>query len=113
MEICMDDFTAYGTTFEEAKINLEKFLKRCQEYNISLNSEKCFMMMKEGVVLGHFISSQGIQVDQAKIVVISTFPTPQKQKDVRSFLGHTGYYRRFINDFSQIATPLYTLLKKD
>lgn len=83
----MDDLTAYGTTFEKAKLNLEKVLKICQEYNLSLNSEKCFMMMEEGVVLGHFILSQGIQVDPTKIEVISTLPTLEKKKDVRSFFG--------------------------
>lgn len=78
MEIYMDDFTIYGTTFEEEKSNLEMVLKRYQDYNLSLNSEKYLMMMEEGVVLGHFISSKGIQVDPTKIEVISTLPTPMK-----------------------------------
>lgn len=113
VEIYMDDFTTHGTTFEEAQANLEKVLKICQEYNLSLNSEKCYMMMEEGVVLGHYLSSFGIQVDPAKIAIINTLPTPVKQKDVRSFLGHAIYYRRFIKDFNQLATPLYNLLKKE
>ena len=65
------------------------------------------------MVLGHFISATGIQVDPAKIEVILTFPIPTKSKDVRSFLGHVGYYRCFIKDFSKIASPLYTLLTKE
>ena len=56
-EIYMDDFTAHGTTFEEEHANLDKVLKRCQEYNLSLNNEKCYFMMEEGVVLGHYLSS--------------------------------------------------------
>ena len=108
----MDEFT-YGVTYEEALANLEKVLKRCKEKKLSLNSEKCFMMMQEGIVLGHHISQVGIQVDPAKIEVILILPTPTKQKDVRSFLGHAGYYRRFIKDFSKIASPLYALLTKD
>lgn len=84
-----------------------------QEYNVSVNSKECFMMMEEGVVLSHFISSNGIQVDPKKIEVISNFPTPEKQKDGRRFLGHASYYGRFIKDFSQTTTPLYNLLKKD
>ena len=71
------------------------------------------MLMQEGVVLGHFISATGIQVDPTKIEVILTLPIPTKQKDVRSFLGHAGYYRQFIKDFSKIASPLYTLLTKE
>ena len=98
---------------KEAQDNLEKVFKRCQGYNLSLNSEKCYMMMEEGVVLGHCLSSFEIQGDPTKIVVINTLPTPAKQKNVRSFLGQAGYYIRFIKDFSQLATPLYNLLKKE
>ena len=57
MKIYMDDFTKFGFTFEEAMMNLEKVLIRCQEHNLALNSEKCFMLMQEGVVLAHFISA--------------------------------------------------------
>ena len=60
MEIYMDNFTIYGATFEEEKTNLEMVLKRCQGYRLSLNSDKYFMMMEEGVVLGHFILFKGI-----------------------------------------------------
>ena len=71
------------------------------------------MMMQEGVVLGHFISPKGIEVDPTKIEVICTLAIPVKLKEVRSFLGHARYYRHFIKYFSQIATPLYELLQKD
>lgn len=71
------------------------------------------MMMHEGIVLGHHISIKGIQVDPAKIEVIQNLPTPIKQKDIRIFLGHAGYYKRFIKDFNKIAGPLYSLLTKD
>jgi hypothetical protein len=71
------------------------------------------MMMSEGIVLGHFISSQGIQVDPSKIQVIKNLPTPKTQTDIRSFLGHAGYYRRFIKNFSKIASPLFVLLMKN
>ena len=70
-------------------------------------------MMSEGVVLGNFISANGIQVDPAKIKVIKNIPTPSTQKEVRSFLGHAGYYRRFIENFSKLASPLFSLLMKD
>ena len=78
MEIYMDDFTTIGVKFEEEMMNLEKVLVRCQEHNLTLNSEKCFMLMLEGVVLGHFISNIGIQVDPTKIEVIQTLPIPTK-----------------------------------
>jgi hypothetical protein len=64
-------------------------------------------------VLGHFISSQGIQVDPSKIQFIKDLPTPKTQTEVRSFLGHAGYYRIFIKNFSKIASPLFVLLMKN
>ena len=113
LEIFMDDFTPYGVTFEVALQNLEKVLKRCIEAHLSLSTEKFHMMMNEGIVLGHFISFLGIQVDPSKIQVIQTLPIPKTQTDVRSFLGHAGNYRRFINFFSKIASPLFVLLMKN
>eukprot|EP00253_Pinus_taeda_P023260 PITA_23260 len=113
LEIFMDDFTPYGTTFEYALQNLEKVLKRCIEAHLALSTENCHMMMNKGIVLGHFVSFLGIQVDPAKIQVILTLPIPKTQTEVRSFLGHAGYCRRFIKDFSKIASPLFVLLTKN
>ncbi|XP_070055083.1 uncharacterized mitochondrial protein AtMg00860-like [Nicotiana tomentosiformis] len=70
-------------------------------------------MVEEGIVLGHKISRNGIEVDKAKIEVISKLPPPTSVKGVRSFLGHAGFYRRFIKDFSKVVNPLCKLLEKD
>ena len=70
-------------------------------------------MVNKEIVLGHVISNQGIEVDKAKIELISKLPSPTNVKTVRKFLGHAGFYRRFIKDFSKIAKPLYKLLEKD
>ena len=113
VEIYMDDFTVYGNDFKEALDNLEKVLIRCQETNLALSHEKCKMMLTEGVVLGHHISSEGIKVDPAKIEIITSLSPPTTQKEVRSFLGHAGYYRRFIANFTRITAPLFKLLAKD
>ena len=64
-------------------------------------------------MLGHIISNKGIEVDKAKIELISKLPSPTNVKTVRQFLGHVGFYRRFIKKFSKIAKPLYKLLEKD
>ena len=109
----MDDFTPYGSNFQEALSNLGKVLTKCIEMNLSLSPEKCEFLMTEGTVLGHTISRQGLQVDPNKIALIEKVPHPQKVRDVRSFLGLAGYYRRFIKDFSKLASPLFSLLAKD
>ena len=70
-------------------------------------------MVNQGIILGHIISSRGIEVDKAKIELISKLTSPTNAKTVRQFLGHAGFYRRFIKDFSKIAKPLYKLLEKD
>ena len=70
-------------------------------------------MVREGIVLGHRVSERGIEVEKAKIDVIEQLPPPTNIKGIRSFLGHAGFYRRFIKDFSQIARPLTSLLAKD
>ncbi|GKD26108.1 hypothetical protein Tco_1232322 [Tanacetum coccineum] len=70
-------------------------------------------MVKEGIVLGHKISKNGIEVDHAKVDVIAKLPPPTKVKGIRSFLGHAGFYRRFIQDFSKIAQPMTHLLEKE
>ena len=109
----MDDITIYGGRFEECLINLETILHRCIEKNLVLNWEKCHFMVSQGIVLGHIISEKGIEVDKAKVDLISKLPPPMNVKTVRQFLGHAGFYRRFIQDFSKIAKPLYKLLEKD
>ena len=70
-------------------------------------------MVKEGIVLGHHISEKGVEVDRAKVEVIERLPPPISVKGVRSFLGHAGFYRRFIKNFSKIVHPLCKLLEKE
>ena len=91
MEIFMDDFSVYGSGFEDCLRNLETMLYRCQDKNLALNWGKCYFMVTEGIVLGHKISTAGLEVDQAKIVVIKTLMPPTTVKGIRSFLGHAEF----------------------
>ena len=113
MEVYMDDITVYRESFDECLIHLETILHRCIEKNLVLNWEKCHFMVNQGIVLGHIISERGIEVDKAKVELISKLSSPTNVKTVRQFLKHAGFYRRFIRDFSKITKPLYKLLEKD
>ena len=88
-------------------------LHKCKDKNLALNWEKCPFMVTEGIVLSHRIYAVGLEVDQVKVSIIKTLLPPTTVKGIRSFLGHAGFYRRFIRDFSKIARPLCRLLEKD
>ena len=110
IEEFLDDFSVLGKYLDNCLENLRQALIRCEETNLVLNWEKCHFMVKEGIVLGHRISEKGIEVDKAKIETIEKLMPPSLVKEIRSFLGHAEFYRRFIKDFSKIAKPLLNLL---
>ena len=112
MEIFIDDFSVYGFSFENCMENFETVLYRCQDKNLALNREKCHFMVTLDIVLGHKIFATGLEVDQAKVAIIKTLLPPKTIKGIRSFLGHFGFYRRFIKDILKIFRPLCKLLEK-
>ncbi|KAL5559991.1 hypothetical protein UlMin_036202 [Ulmus minor] len=113
LEIFMDDFSVFGSSFDECLHHLKLVLVRCKEKNLVLNWEKCHFLVKKGIVLGHIVSQKGIEVDKSKVDLISSLPPARTVKEIRSFLGHAGFYRRFIKDFSKVSRPLCSLLAKD
>ena len=113
VEVFMDDFSVFGDSFDLCLGNLSKVLQRCEETNLVLNWEKCQFMVNEGIVLGHKVSQDSLEVDKAKVEAIEKLPPPTSVKGIRSFLGHVGFYRRFIKDFSKVAKPLCNILEKD
>ena len=113
MEIFMDHFLVYGSSFENCLENFETVLQRCKDKNLALNWKKYLFMVTEGIVLGHKISAAGLEVDKEKVAIIKTLMPPTTVKGIRSFLGHVGFYRRFIKDFLKVSRPLCRLLEKD
>ncbi|GKC91656.1 reverse transcriptase domain-containing protein, partial [Tanacetum coccineum] len=113
IEVFMDDFSVFGNSFRNCLSLVDKMLKRCEDTNLCLNWEKSHFIVKEGIVLGHKISKNRIEVDKSKVDVIAKLPHPTTVKGVWSFLGHAGFYRRFIKDFSKIFRPMTHLLEKN
>ncbi|GKE77332.1 reverse transcriptase domain-containing protein [Tanacetum coccineum] len=113
VEVFMNDFSIFRNSFDNCLNNLVKMLQHCKDANLVLNCEKCHFMVKSEIVLGYKMSGAGLEVDNAKINIISKLPPPTNVKGLRSFLRHAGFYRRFIKDFSKIARPLTKLLEKD
>ena len=109
----MDDLTVFDNFFDTCLDNLEKVLERCKEKGLVLNWKKCHFMTISEIVLSHVVSSKGIEVDKAKVEVISKLPSPKTIREVCSFLGHAWFYNRFIKDFSAISRPLCNLIIKD
>nr|GEZ17006.1 reverse transcriptase domain-containing protein [Tanacetum cinerariifolium] len=112
MEVFMDDFLVFGDSFSSCLSHLDTMLQWCKDTNLVLNWEKCHFMVKGGIVLGHKIFKNRLEFDRAKFDVIAKLLYPTTV-GVRSFLGHAGFYRRFIQDFSKIARPMTHLLEKE
>ena len=113
LEVFIDDFSVFGNNFESCLAQLMKILEVCVKKRLVLSWEKSHFMVRERVVLGHIVSGKGFEVDKAKIEVIQNLPLPSTVKDLRSFLGHVGFYRRFIQDCAKVSKPLTTFLCED
>nr|GEZ66003.1 reverse transcriptase domain-containing protein [Tanacetum cinerariifolium] len=103
-----------GNYLPQVRKKLKIYKAKTDKYSIDEPpKEKSHFMVKKGIVLGHKISKNRIEVDKAKVDVIGKLPYPTTVKCIRSFLGHGGFYRQFIKDFSKIARPMTHLLEKD
>ena len=93
--------------------NLRMMLERCRRYQITLNLRKCIFCAPFGVLLGHVVCDDSILVDPVKVAIIQDLPPSTSVTQLRSTLGHTGYYRKFIRGYTEITAPMENLLKKD
>ena len=111
--VYLDDIVIHAASIQEHEIKLRKIFDRLRLNNLKLQPDKCEFLRREVVYLGHTISDVGVRPNPDKVQGINSFPIPKSTKDIKSFLGLVGYYRRFIKGFAKIAKPLTILLKKN
>ena len=104
LEVFMDDFSVFGPSFDACLEHLTRILDVCVKKCLVLIWEKSHFMVREGIVLGHLVSSKGLEMDKAKVEVIHDLELPKSVRELRSFLCHVGFYRRFIKDFAKWAS---------
>ena len=109
----IDDIIIFSSTLDEHLEHLELVFQRLRQANLTLKPNKCTFASERVMYLGHYLSKRGIEVDPSKVDAVKSFPTPTNPKAVRSFIGLCSFYRRFIKDFSKIASPLHKLTSKD
>ena len=110
--VYLDDIIIFGRSFEEHLNRLDFVLGRLKDAGLKTKASKCWFFQAKILFLGHIVSNQGVEVDPEKVAAVSKMKSPQKIKEVRAILGLVGFYRRFIQDFGEIAEPLYKLLNK-
>lgn len=111
--VYLDDIVVFASSLQEHEEKLREVFTRLQEFELKIQPDKCEFLRNEVAYLGHIISSEGVKPNPDKVEAVQNFPVPKCCKDIKAFLGLTGYYRRFISNFSKITKPLTSLLKKD
>jgi hypothetical protein len=104
--VFIDDIIIYAKSFNELLRNMDTVFGLIKNAGMTINSKKCTLFAEEVVLLGHQVSANGIAPDEEKIKIIKEWPIPKCKKELRAFLGTASYYRRFVHNFSMIASPL-------
>ena len=111
--VYLDDIIIYSDSWEDHLEHLKEILRRLSDANLTLKLKKCVFAAEECTYLGHQIGRGGVRPEESKIQAVAGLPRPTTKKDVRTFLGMAGYYRRFVQHFATIAEPLTELTKKN
>ena len=111
--VFFDDILVYSRSLEEHKKHLAIVLQTLQENQLFAKRSKCEFGQNKVEYLGHIISKEGVATDPVKVAAMVNWPVPTNVTQLRSFLGMTGYYRRFIQNYGLICRPLFIALKKN
>ncbi|RWS18433.1 Retrovirus-related Pol polyprotein from transposon 17.6-like protein, partial [Leptotrombidium deliense] len=111
--VYLDDIVVFSDSFDEHLQRIQKVFKKLADANLKLQPTKCKFAYYEAHFLGHIVSKEGVRTDPKIIQAVRDFKVPVNVKGVRSFLGLTGYYRKFVDNFASIAAPLNALLKHE
>lgn len=110
--VYLDDILIFSTSLTEHLKNLTDVLRVLKNNNLKLQISKCSFLRKNTEVLGHILTEEGLKPNMNKVIAIKNLPLPQTEKQLRSFLGASGYYRKFIQGYAKIAYPMARYLKK-
>jgi len=111
--IYIDDMNVYSNKYEDHIKNLRQNFVKCKKFGLSLNPQKSYFSMKEGKLLGHIISKEGVKIDLERVETIKQFSFPRNMKEVQYFLGKIKFLRRFIPNFNEMVKHITNMLKKD
>ena len=109
----LDDLIIFSESWEDHLTHIQMVLERLRQAGLTVKARKCEFGASECVYLGHIVGSGTVRPEEDKTAAVRQFPTPETKKAVRSFLGLTGYYRRFVENYSAVAVPLTNLTKKN
>lgn len=113
MLVYLDDITVFSKDAGDHFDHLEQVFKKCREYGISLNPNKCVFSTDQGKLLGHIVSRDGLAINLARVESILSIPLPSHKKELQSFLGKINVVRRIIPNLVSLLKPLTSMLKKN
>jgi hypothetical protein len=113
LKVFVDDLNVHSESWEDHLRHLEAVLSKLKEVNLKRNPGKCCFAARSITFLGHVVSERGAKLDPGKIDAVVRFLEPRTMTDVRSFLGLTGYYRKYVQGYSRLVGPLFDLTRKD
>jgi ribonuclease HI len=110
--IYLDDITVFSRTDKEHCCHLKRVFLKCRRFGLSLNPKKSLFAMKEGKLLGHIVSAEGVRIDPSRVEALQTLSLPRSKKEVQAFLGKINFLRRFVSNFAELVKHITAMLRK-